>query len=160
VTLLISLLICDLDLINYGTPRSRRRERTGAGGGRDADGTVRGEIVFTGGFPCGRYGTRMGVVRLVETDGVSKPEIVSLTEAEYCRYVARDERAEVLRRGRRRRRRRRRSDAALEVPGYNASSPFYHQNTPVCMTIQWEMRQEKNFRQVNTLAANNANNAN
>jgi len=60
----------------------------GGGGDADADGTVRGEIVFTGGFPCGRYGTRTGVVRLVETDGAARPEIVSLTEAETCRYVA------------------------------------------------------------------------
>ena len=62
------------------------------GDGGDGDGgdggTVRGEIVFAGGFPCGRYGTRTGTVRIVETDGASKPEIVSLTEEETCRYVA------------------------------------------------------------------------
>ena len=57
-------------------------------GGKASDGEVRGEVVFSGGFPCGIYGTRTGLVRLVEKDGAARPEIVSLTEPEACRYVA------------------------------------------------------------------------
>jgi len=54
-----------------------------------AAGKVRGEVVFSGGFPC-IHRPSTGLVRLVETDGAAKPEIVRLNEPqpEACRYVA------------------------------------------------------------------------
>ena len=60
---------------------------SGTGGG-GVDGQVLGEVVFSGGFPCGIQGTRTGVVRLVQTDGAVKPEIVSLIKQGGCHYVA------------------------------------------------------------------------